>query len=235
MLDRLGLGIAAGRLGGRRASAQRPASSMPKIVRAAAPTPGRSRLLGRHEQRAQAGEAVGSDEAERDQLGQRLLDLRAQQAGAFDQLVEERGAVLADESATPPARGGLGVTASSAGDSDAQSGAWRRASRVIGVVRTGEARRSPFGRRCAAAAAPRRCGRRGTDRRARPARSRRGAPAGSRSPRRRPAPRSLRAGRRPRRARPAPPCALPASRAASRTGSAGSRARRPARSRRAAA
>ena len=73
-------------------------------------------------------------------------------------------------------------------------------------------RRAPGARRrccplplpCAAAAAPRRYGRRGSGRRARPARSRRAAPAGSRSPRRRPAPRSLRAGRRPHRARRGP-------------------------------
>src|SRR5262249_6170689 len=36
-------------------------------------------LLGGNEQRAQSGEAVGIDEAERHELGERLLDLRAQQ------------------------------------------------------------------------------------------------------------------------------------------------------------
>ena len=50
--------------------------------------------LGRHEQRAQAAEAVRGHEAERDQLGERLFDLGAQQAGALDQLVEERRALL---------------------------------------------------------------------------------------------------------------------------------------------
>ena len=60
---------------------------------ATAATAARAALARRHQQRAQAGEAVGRDEAERDQLGQRLLDMRAQQAAMLDQLVEERGAV----------------------------------------------------------------------------------------------------------------------------------------------
>ena len=42
--------------------------------------------LGRHEQRAQAAEAVRIHEAECDQFGERLFDLGTQQPGAFDQL-----------------------------------------------------------------------------------------------------------------------------------------------------
>ena len=60
------------------------------------PAPGLA-AVGRHEQRAQAAEAVRGHEAERDQLGERLLDLGAQQAGALDQLVEERRALLPNE------------------------------------------------------------------------------------------------------------------------------------------
>ena len=45
----------------------------------------------------QAGEAVGGDEAQRHQLGQRLLELGAQQAAMLQQLVEEGGAVGGNE------------------------------------------------------------------------------------------------------------------------------------------
>ena len=55
----------------------------------------RSRALARrHQQGAQAGETVGVDQAERDQFGQCVLKLGAQQAGAVDEFVEERGAVF---------------------------------------------------------------------------------------------------------------------------------------------
>ena len=168
------------------------------------------RSVGRHQQRAQAAEAVGGDEAERHQFGQRLLDLGAQQAGAVDQLVEERGAVLRECDREPACARWLGLDAVVL-DRQRAPTARRGGARssVIGVVRTGAAPAlaAVRPRRCAAAAAPRRHARRGSDRRARPARSRRAAPAGSRSPRRRPAPRSLRAGRPPRRARPALPSA----------------------------
>ena len=58
---------------------------------AASAPPAGARLapVGWHEQRAQAAEAVRRHEAQRHQLGERLLDLGAQQATAFDQLVEE--------------------------------------------------------------------------------------------------------------------------------------------------
>ena len=50
-------------------------------------------LARRHQQRAQAVEAVGRDQPERDQFRQGLLELGAQQAAVLQQLVEERGAV----------------------------------------------------------------------------------------------------------------------------------------------
>src|SRR5258708_6061717 len=84
MLDRLGLGMGPRLLG--RAARQRPA---PGILHAeeggaAAAAPPRVALAGRHEQRAQAAEAVGIDQALRHQLGQRLLGLPAQQPRRFD-------------------------------------------------------------------------------------------------------------------------------------------------------
>ena len=97
VLDRLGLGLRRRWRGrGRRASAQRPASSMPNSAvrrRRRPPAIGLRSSDGTSSARKPA-EAVGGHEAERDQLGQRLLDLGAQQAGAVDQLVEERRAVL---------------------------------------------------------------------------------------------------------------------------------------------
>lgn len=93
MLDRLGVGP--GRIAGRpRPPRQRPA---PRVLHAEhrAPPPA-SPLLGGDEKRAQPREAVGGDEAERDQLGERLLDLRRQEPRRLHQLVEEGGAVLAD-------------------------------------------------------------------------------------------------------------------------------------------
>ena len=123
----------------RRASAQRPGVLHAEGEGAAPPPCARQRLapVGRHEQRAQAAETVGGDEAERHQLGQRLFDLRRQQAAALDQLVEEGRALGADAF-------GDGLRARArlrrrrrGGESAAQSGAWRRASSVIGVLRTG--------------------------------------------------------------------------------------------------
>ena len=132
-----------------RASAQRPASSMPNVAvrrRRRPPASGRRSPDGTSSARKPA-EAVGAHEAERDQFRQRLLDLRAQQAGAVDELVEERRAVLANMSRPPPARGLLGWTCVRVGgDSDVQCAACRRASSVIGVVRTGSA---GLRRRCA--------------------------------------------------------------------------------------
>jgi len=62
-----------------------------------APTAGQGPALTRwHQQCAQAAETVGAHHAERNQLRQRLLDLAAQQAGAFHQFVEERRPVLAN-------------------------------------------------------------------------------------------------------------------------------------------
>ena len=55
----------------------------------------RPALFRRGEQRAQSGEAVRGRDAQRDELRQRFLDLRAQQARALDDLVVERCAVLA--------------------------------------------------------------------------------------------------------------------------------------------
>ena len=55
------------------------------------------RSLGRNQQRAQAAKAVRIDKTDGDELGKCLFDLRPQQARAFDQFVEERGSVLADE------------------------------------------------------------------------------------------------------------------------------------------
>ena len=97
MLDRLGVGLRPGRRGPGTAR-ERPAAGILHAERhGAAPAPPAGAgpaPLGRHEQRAQPAEAVRGHEAERDQLGQRLFDLGAQQAGALDQLVEERRAVL---------------------------------------------------------------------------------------------------------------------------------------------
>ena len=60
---------------------------------AAAAAEGRA-LFGRGQQRPQSGETVRGRDAERDQLGERFLDLRAQETGALDDLVVERCAVM---------------------------------------------------------------------------------------------------------------------------------------------
>ncbi len=57
----------------------------------------RAAAIGRHQQGTQTAEAVCVDQPLRDQLGQRLLDLRAQQGRTFDDLVEERRAMRRDE------------------------------------------------------------------------------------------------------------------------------------------
>ena len=54
-------------------------------------------LLRRRQQCAQTGEAVGGHGPERDQFGERVLDLRAQQVRAVDDFVVERSAVRTQE------------------------------------------------------------------------------------------------------------------------------------------
>ena len=135
MLDGAGIDRAVG--GGRRAH-QRPAAGILHRRGGGAATARAARLaLGeRHQERAQAGEAVGGDEAQRHQLGQRLLELGAQQAAMLQQLVEEGGAVGGDE-IDDSLRLGTGPRAESAGSAIARhSAAWRRGSSVTEVVRT---------------------------------------------------------------------------------------------------
>ena len=98
MLDRGGLaqcfaagGVAFGRAG---AAGQGPAAGRLHAEHRAATA--RAAPVGRHQEGAQPGEAVRGDEAKRHQFAERLFDLRPQQPAALDQLVEERGALLAD-------------------------------------------------------------------------------------------------------------------------------------------
>ena len=95
MLDRGRVELAIGRARG--LADQRPAARLLEAGRgrAAATAAARDRLAlaRRHQQCAQAVEAIGRDQAQRHQLGQRLLELRSQQAALLQQLVEERGAV----------------------------------------------------------------------------------------------------------------------------------------------
>ena len=81
------------RLGRPRPARERPPTRRfhPELCRAPTAVPAGEgfSLTGWHQQRAQAAEAVGAHEPERDQFGQRLLHLSAQQAGAFYQLVEK--------------------------------------------------------------------------------------------------------------------------------------------------
>ena len=81
---------------------QRPAPGVlhPEGDGAAPSAPPRDQLAlaGGNQQRPQPGETVGGRQTQRHQFGQRLLDLGAQQPGAGDQFIEERRAMLADES-----------------------------------------------------------------------------------------------------------------------------------------
>ena len=61
---------------------------------AAAAATGSRSLAGRHQQGAQAGEAVGVHAALGHEFGQGVFQLGLQQARAVEQFVEERGAVL---------------------------------------------------------------------------------------------------------------------------------------------
>ena len=63
---------------------------------AAGPAENRFALGRRHEQRSQSRETIGNDETEGNEFGERLLDLRAQQAGPVHQLLEEGRPVVAD-------------------------------------------------------------------------------------------------------------------------------------------
>src|SRR5262249_26743923 len=99
MLDRGGLGLRRARcrrIRPRTAGEGPAAGILHGEGGAAAPERGAA-LLRRHEQRAEAGEAVARDEADGDELGQCLLDFGPQEAGPVDHLVEEGGAVAADE------------------------------------------------------------------------------------------------------------------------------------------
>ena len=51
---------------------------------------------GRHQERSQPAKTVGADEACRDQFGQSVFHLRAQEAGPVHQFVEKRRTVLLD-------------------------------------------------------------------------------------------------------------------------------------------
>ena len=99
MLDRFGIGARGIRRDTTRPRERPTAGVLHAELHGAAPTPAvwaRAALARGHEQRAQAGEAVGVDDAERNEFRERLLELRRQQAGRADQFIEERGAVAAD-------------------------------------------------------------------------------------------------------------------------------------------
>ena len=93
--------LAAERAGSRRPPHERPASRVghaeQRDAAATARASARASPIRRHEQRAQAAEAVGVDEAQRHELGERLFDLRGQHARALDDLIEERSAVRLDD------------------------------------------------------------------------------------------------------------------------------------------
>ena len=93
---------AGGRESWRGSADERPASRVldAEERRAAAPFAFRQRFapIGRREQCAQSGEAVGVHEPQHDQLGERILDLRAQHARRLDDLVVEAGAVSPPDS-----------------------------------------------------------------------------------------------------------------------------------------
>ena len=83
--------------GGPRPARERPAAGVVDRVVAGALAAQLVALVGRHHQRAQAGERIAGDEAVRDQFGQRLLDLRAQQPGVMLQVGKEARAVRAQQ------------------------------------------------------------------------------------------------------------------------------------------
>ena len=194
---------------GRAAGAPAPSARRPRCRTARAPTApalrAAARFDGRHQQRAQAGEAVAVHAAARDQLGRARPRARCA-AGACRRRSRRRTTRRASprKSATRCARepsAGVGRAAPAPAASTARQ--LRRGSSTIGVARTGAAA-APLGRRWRAARsrvhsdAARRC----TGRRARRSSSRSRAPAAARLPTPRPAPRSLRAARA---RRPAPP------------------------------
>ncbi len=131
--------------GARRVSAQRPASSMPNVsVRRRRVAAGEG--LRRSDGTSSARRPPKLSEVTRPSAtssAERLLDLRAQQAGRLDQLVEERGAVRA-QAVEHRLRARARLRAASGGPTaPSRARACRRASSVIGVVRTGVAARSP--------------------------------------------------------------------------------------------
>ncbi len=138
MLDGAGIDRAVG--GGRRGatSDQRPASSIAEAAARRRRVPPRLALGERHQERTQAGEAVGGDEAQRDQLGQRLFELRAQQAAVPRSSSSKKEAPLRGNEIDDSLRARARPAPALAGGAIAvHSAAWRRGSRVIGVVRTG--------------------------------------------------------------------------------------------------
>src|SRR5438876_9195400 len=65
----------------------------------AAPIPAAQRppAIRRHQQRPQSGKAVRGHKPPGDQLGQSLLDLRAQQPGGVDEVAEEQSAARLED------------------------------------------------------------------------------------------------------------------------------------------
>ena len=119
---------------------------MPKLMMRRRRVPPLERLapIRWHQQRAQSAETVGRHQPEGDEFAKCFLHLRAQQAARLGQLVEERCARACAGNRAPPAPARLGCAPSAGPASDVQNAACRRASSVIGVVRTGVATRSPL-------------------------------------------------------------------------------------------
>ena len=144
MLDRLRPPCAGWAAPGRRVRAQRPASSMPKVTvrrrRAAGEGPAPVR---RGQKRAQAPETVGIDEAQATNSASASSACGRKQAGALDQLVEEGGAMFADEVGD-----GLGLRA---GLAASDAGRQRRPQRGVAPREKGDGR-GPHGRGAALAA-----------------------------------------------------------------------------------
>ena len=220
------------------AAGERPAAGVLHAEqRCAPPAPAAAAPVGRHQQRAQPGEAVGIDQARAPPArpapprpaGAAARCLRPARRRTRRRAPRMKSATRRARALDAPRSGGRG-----------QRGPERR----VAARQQGD-RRGPHRAQCArcrsavriARSQPRPGDPAGEALVVEPGRLvlRQCAPAGSRSPRRRPAPRSLRAGRpRSDRVRALHPGVRPR-RAASRTESAGSRARRPARSRRAGA